>query len=651
MMAEYYQAGSAVVCSIFPTVCTVQNTLVWIYGYLYKLKEANKIVKRLLSFIECMQSELKKVEMYTNEDDGHEGKTTDSSTAKAHLQSFLDHINTVKSSLESSESDGDKGIVSKMSKLFSSPKAVKNLLVIEEELKLAMDKLQLFITILTLKVACESRDSTYHKLNELSDEIKAIQENDVGIECVPSDPAVKRPSAPRELTIMESKNKFVLSWKPSGEEIDKFELCYNESKNRTCTIDKTISNIEIGAPKVKPGPKNLVYTMKIRGVCGSIKGEWSNTVVGQFTKPLPQKPTIKKLFLRSTIAEITVATPAAICATESPVTRWQVAYIIDTGTEWLLKEFAVEADKPDQTFRVHDLEPKRKYTFKVKAMNAEGWGDFSDKIFSSTNQMPPQIAKPSPPLIEAVSRSAVKITVESPEGTNFMAPVILWEVTATYFDCNECKEIVKKITFNKLNYGNECSSFNMVDLVPKQQYNFEVIAKNERGWSQSSDAVIAFTGPPLRPPTIRPSSLKSTSFVKVRWELPSKYTRPSYYEICKKTTGDDGKKVEAQYKIPSHKSSATFSNLNENTTYYFRICSWNGRYVSEWSKEIEVITDYLPIRKIIPNKVISALSLGMATKNTDSDYTSTLETIRTAKADKGAELSDQSEDEDPVIFA
>ena len=54
-------------------------------------------------------------------------------------------------------------------------KTVNNLLVIEDKLKLALYKLQLFISILTLKVTCELRDSTYHKLDELSDEGKAMQ--------------------------------------------------------------------------------------------------------------------------------------------------------------------------------------------------------------------------------------------------------------------------------------------------------------------------------------------------------------------------------------------------------------------------------------------------------------------------------------------
>ena len=643
---------------ILAAVCTAKSTFDWICDHLDKLKEAKAIVKRIMEFIQYMQNELQKIEMYAKDDRYHEAgvcttdRDSDKVRAETYVDDFLVHLQNIKSSLESSEAERNiKGAMNQVKRFLKIGTVVDKLLAIEDELKLAMDKLQLFTSVLTLKVTCESRDAASqntHLLYEIRDEIKATHSahNDVGIDYI-LDSATKRPSAPCDLTIQEGKNTFVLSWQPCCEQIDKYELCYHESENRACFIDKTKCNVEIGAPKVKPSSKNLPYTMKIRGVCGNIKGEWSNTVVGQFTKPLPQKPTIKKLFLRSTIAEITVTTPAAICVTESPVTRWQVAYIVDTGTEWSHEEFAVEADEIDQTFYIHNLEPKRRYTFKVKAMNAEGWSDFSYEISGSTNKLPQKTAKPMPPLVETLSRTTVKITVESPEGASYMTPVILWQVTAIYFDCSARKEIIKRVVF-KPNYARECSSFNIVELTPKQQYNFKVMAKNERGWSQPSDIVIAFTGPPL-PPTIRSSSFKSTSLIKVRWELPSKYTRPSYYEICKKTKGSKGKEIETQRNISGDKSSAIFTNLNENTTYYFKLRCWNGLYASEWTEEIQIKTDHIPIHKKLSPRPRSP-STPKSISDIETGYSSTLVVIDQLLTTKAAELSDQSDDEDPIIL-
>ena len=631
---------------------TAKKIIEWIWDHLEKLKEANKIVKRLLEFIEYMQDELKKIEMYTK-DDYLNADTTDG-RAEAYVEGFLAHLKKVKSRLESSEAERNKtGAVNEAKKFLTGQATVDDLRDIEGELKLAMEKLQLFISMITLKVTCESRDSAGHNtdlLNEMSDEIKALQQNDLGIE-YPTDPAVKRPSAPCELTITEAKNKFILSWKPCSEKIQKYELCYHESKNRTCFIDGTKSSVTIGAPKVWPCPENLLYTMKIRGICGDIKGEWSNIVVGQFTKPLPQKPRIKKLFLRSTIAELIITKPVAICPTESPVTCWQVGYIIDTSTKWLHEDFAVKADESDQIFYIYNLEPKRRYTFKVKAMNAEGWGDFSDEISSSTNELPLQLGKPSPPLIEALSHTVVKVTVEQPEGASLMAPVTLWQVTATDLDCSGRKRFLKKMFIP--NYTKEYSSFNLVDMVPNQQYKFKVMAKNERGWSPPSHTVIAFTGPPF-PPIIRPSSLKTATLIKIRWEHWSEYTRPSYYEISKKTEGDKGKELEVQHKIPGNKSSIIFVHLNDNTTYYFKLRSWNGVYVSEWSNEIPVKTDRLPIFRMLLPRLQLPSPLSSKVTDVESDYVnardSTLAVVEAAITAKAAELSDQSDDEDRVII-
>ena len=605
---------------LLSAACTAKEIIDWICDHLEKLKEADKIVKRLLEFIEYMQDELKKIEAYTKGDHLDADTTNDENVrAEAYVGSFLFHLRKVKSRLESSEAERNKkGVVREAKRFLKGRTTVDDLHDIEDELKLAMEKLQLFISMITLKVTCESRDSAGHNtdlLNEMSDDIKALQQNDSGIE-YPTGPDQKLPSAPHELTITEAQNKFILSWKPCSEEIDKYELCYHESKNRTCFIDGTKSSVTIGAPKVYPCPENILYTMKIRAICGDIKGEWSNSVVGQFTKPLPQKPTIKKLFLRSTIAELTIIKPVAICSTKSPLTSWQVGYIIDTSTEWSYEDFAMDADKNEQVFYIHNLEPKRRYTFKVKAMNAEGWSDFSDEISSSTNELPLQLGKHLPPLIEALSRTVVKIPVESPEGATFMAPVILWQVTATDLDSYRARKLVLKKIFVP-NYTKENSSFNLTDMIPYQHYNFKVMAKNERDWNPSSNAVIAFTGQPFQP-IIRPSSLKTTKIIKIRWQHWGEYTRPSYYEISKKIKTDKGKELEVQHKIPGNKSSVIF--VNDNTTYYFKLRSWNGVYVSEWSEEIPVKTNRVSMLRRLSPRPRSPLPPKVT--NVESDYIS-----------------------------
>ena len=626
---------------------TAKEIILWIWDRLDKLKDANNIVARLLTFIERMQNELEKVAKDLDSD----GEPGDKIRAETYVDGFLVHLQKVKSRLETSELDRNKkGVANKAKKLFKSPTTVNDLRDIEDELKLAMDELKLFIDLIALKLG-HNNAHVLNKLSEASQEEQALQQNDLGIE-YPPDPTVKHPSAPRELTIVEAKNKFILTWKPCGEDIDKYELCYHESKNRTCFIDGTKSSVTIGAPKVLPCPTNLLYTMKIRGIRDDIKGEWSNTVVGQFTKPLPQLPTLQKLLLRSTIAELTIAKPATICSTESPVTYYQVGYIQDTSSEWKYEEFAVEPDDSIQILYIYGLESKRRYTFKVKAMNAEGWGEFSNEISSITNKLPPRLSKPLPPLIEALSCSKVKVTVESPEGATVITPVILWEVIATYYDCSAYEKVLRKIFVP--DYTKERTSFHLANLTPDQQYDFKVVAKNELGWSPPSDTVLAFTGPPS-PPKIRPSSLKSPELIKIRWEPCIKYTKPSYYEISKATKGGKGKELEVQHKIPGDKSSITFISLRSNTTYYFKLRSWNGVYVSKWSKELEVKTERSSmLRRLSPRPRRAQSPLPPKVTNVENDYlyvhSSKVTVVEALKADKAAELSDYSDDEDPIII-
>ena len=100
--------------------------------------------------------------------------------------------------------------------------------------------------------------------------------------------------------------------------MDKYEICYDEH-NDDCSflVGGECTDVEIESPWVQPGK---IYAMKVRGFNKGGKGEWSKTVVGQFTKPFPQKPEISDLFLRSTTAVVTVKIPEVTCSTESPVT-------------------------------------------------------------------------------------------------------------------------------------------------------------------------------------------------------------------------------------------------------------------------------------------------------------------------------------------
>ena len=219
---------------------------------------------------------------------------------------------------------------------------------------------------------CESTDFQNDKLSKTV----ALQQNGMnsiaGLNII-EDESIRQPPAPLGFNIQESKNKFILSWKPSRGIVDKYEICYNEHDDESSfLVGAECTNIEIESPLVQPGN---VYVMKIRGINKGGKGEWSNIMVGQFTKPLPQKPEISNLFLRSTTAVVTMKIPAVICSTESLTTYVEVSYVSATSENLSSCKFKIEPVTGNSThvFTVKQLCPDSRYNFRVKTQNAEGW--------------------------------------------------------------------------------------------------------------------------------------------------------------------------------------------------------------------------------------------------------------------------------------
>ena len=104
--------------------------------------------------------------------------------------------------------------------------------------------------------------------------------------------------------------------------MDEYEVCYNEHENRIYIV-RDAATVIIGPPRVLVGK---VYTMKVCEISKGGKGEWNNSMIMQFTKPLPQAPEISDFFLLSIIAMVTIKIPGVMYSTESLVTRVKVSY-------------------------------------------------------------------------------------------------------------------------------------------------------------------------------------------------------------------------------------------------------------------------------------------------------------------------------------
>ena len=400
-----------------------------------------------------------------------------------------------------------------------------------------------------------------------------------------TDKTIRPPPAPPGLTVQEDKNKFILSWKPCEGDVDKYELCYDEQEEDSIVQVGNATTLTLGSPRVQPGN---VYPMKIRGVKEGVEGEWSDIVVGQFTKPLPQKPKISNLLLRATMVDVTVKLPEAICSTESPITCVEISHVAATDKKLTSSEFEVEPGNYTQTFTVRELHADTKYNFRAKAKNAEGWSNPSDLREGLTLSLPPIPARPNPPIIKAFSSTEVKLIVQVPENTcDIKSPIIQWRVIGYGRDQEEIDASYPVSVTSFADKYLKLETLGVSNLNPNQQYTLQVLAKNEFEWSQPSERFTIHIASPSAPINVRVSSKRSHSLIKIRWNAPDS-SLITHYEIMKKTR--KGSYDEKPITVPANKFSATFTNLKHKTYYCFRVRTCNGTHASTWSKDIETNT-------------------------------------------------------------
>ena len=553
--------------TVFSLLGTAKNVVCSIMDHIDKLKLSENVVTRIMKNLEYIELTIKKIEPHIK---------TDSDTKE--ILQFLDHLKNVSATCDSISK---KNIVVKVVK---APSVLVTLHNIEAEIKAANSKLTLFISSNSLAQFCNITNSQSKVLNKIA----VLQENDrVGVNIV-LDKSIRRPPAPPGLTIQENKNKFIISWKACGGTVDDYEVCYDEQENRILSVGK-VTTVDIGSPKVLPGN---IYTMKVRGINKGGTGEWSNTVVGQFTKPFPQKPEISNVFLRSTIAVVTLKLPGAICSTESPVTHIEVSHVSATSKKWSNCELKIDPGSDTYQLMVRELQPNKKYNFRARTMNAEGWSEASERIEDTTLALPPKPAKPDPPTIKAHPPNKVAFVAKVPQNTcGKTSPIIEWKVTGYGADkekVNKSYTVDENFLMKKNCFEESLFDIGIADLNPYQVHILQLFAKNENGWSDPSESFIICIAKPSTPINLRVSTKRTHSLIKIRWNPPNS-SLTTHYEIVKRTKRDNYDEKKA-ITIPADKLSATFTKLKQNTYYYFKIRACNGSYVSSWSGQIEAHT-------------------------------------------------------------
>ena len=211
-------------------LCKAKDFILWILDRIEKMGISDNKIIRINENLKYMQQTIKKIEPHIK----NEGDTKV-------IEEFLTYL---QNAYESCTNISEKSITPKF---VMAPSILNQLDHIEAQIKLANSKLLLFITSNNLTMLCDTAD---HQ-NEMLRRNTILQENvRAGVKIV-EDKSVRRPPAPPGFTIQESKNAFLLSWKPCGGTIDEYEVCYDEHENYTLPVGKATS-IEIGSPRVSP---------------------------------------------------------------------------------------------------------------------------------------------------------------------------------------------------------------------------------------------------------------------------------------------------------------------------------------------------------------------------------------------------------------
>ena len=259
---------------------------------------------------------------------------------------------------------------------------------IQSELQNAHKSLQFALQIANH----EKSEEIKYAIKKESEHINTrIMNPDLGIYVNPSHHAnvpecVERPS----IALDRSKHLLNIKWvdtKNDMEEIDRYEICYDDENNHICCYKpkeiyfKSVSHgsefvLKLGEPLVCPG---RMYNMKVRGVNGAGPGDWSEAFLIRFLQGPPVRPQEPSLSAVSP-TQIAVAVQMLSVKDEcgSPVTSCRIEFTEvddENATSWSSRTFFTEAQSDSlhvKKFILDGLKPCTLYGVRVVMINEIG---------------------------------------------------------------------------------------------------------------------------------------------------------------------------------------------------------------------------------------------------------------------------------------
>jgi predicted phage tail protein len=357
---------------------------------------------------------------------------------------------------------------------------------------------------------------------------------------------VTNPTAPRSVTAAPRNTAVKLTWlRPSsngGATINKYHVQRAKAGGRW----KTIAYPTTRRYRATGLTNGVRYYFRVRAHTAAGWGPFS-TAVNAVPRTVPTAPRSPVATPGNARVKLTWLAPSSNGGATVDKYRVQRYY---TGVGW--KNVAVVATR---SYTATGLANGTKYSFRIRAHNAAGYGAFSTAVSAVPRTVPsvPRSPKATPGI------ASVSVSWQQPLSTG--------GATVGYYQVERLKAGISQWA----SVGSPKGTSMVVSGTNGTTYSFRIRAHNLAGWSPWSTVVSATAGAPTAPRS--PSMIALNGKVELYWAVPSSSGGATigYYAVQQSTTGTSDWVNVAFPATPGY----TVNSLTNGTKYYFRILAHN----------------------------------------------------------------------------
>ena len=409
------------------------------------------------------------------------------------------------------------------------------------------------------------------------------------------DGPIPEPGAPTNLRAAPGDQQVTLNWEApnaGASVITRYEYQYSTTSgifgNTWTEVPNWASALEITIPNLT-GATN--YSFRVRAVNAQGTGAPSTEVEAiAYDGPIPEPGAPTNLTPTSGDRQVTLNWNAPSTVGASAITHYEYQYKTTSGTFDENTWTHVSGDGSARQVTVSSLLGATSYTFRVRAVNAQGTGAPSTEMEAIAYDGP--TPEPGAPTNLTPTSGDRQVTL------NWNAPSTVGASAITHYEYQykTTSGTFDENTWTHVSGDGSARQVTVSSLLGATSYTFRVRAVNAQGTGAPSTEMeaIAYDGPTPEPGA--PTNLTPTSGdrqVTLNWNAPSTVgaSAITHYEYQYKTTS--GTFDENTWTHVSGDGSArqvTVSSLLGATSYTFRVRAVNAQGTGAPSTEMEAIT-------------------------------------------------------------